>query len=121
MPHEIPLLYRKPDFPVLAKHQGMRIGGFRIGHGIFGDLPGGRIEFADMGRAVSGVPDLPFLIDNQIVRTGAGIQFELVKLARLQGPARQCNLHPVPRTTRDAADPHTDHAASSGPMAPAIP
>jgi hypothetical protein len=69
----------------------------RFGGWVLGDLPGLRIEPADVGVAVPGIPHHAFLIHDQIVRQGA-----LFQLIALEVPAFRLEVsHIVPGLTHE--------------------
>ena len=53
---------------LLVEHGRMRIFGVGIGHLVFGDLAGFRIELADCAVAVAGVPDIAVTVRRDAVR-----------------------------------------------------
>jgi hypothetical protein len=77
-------LHREPDIALLIENQGVRIPGCRVGHRVLGDLPGRRIQLADVPVAVARVPDHVLFVHDQVVRKSAIFQLVAPELARLR-------------------------------------
>src|SRR5205085_10828204 len=77
----------------------MRILGFRIGHGVFGDCAAPGIELADQGGGVARVPDVAILILHQTMRSGMRclerVLLDLTRL-RIDAPENVGHLAAVP-------------------------
>ena len=64
------MLCREPEVALLVEYQGVGIGHW-LRHGILRELAAGGVQSTDVGIAVTGIPDLSPVIDQQVVRVGA--------------------------------------------------
>ena len=86
---EVAGLHGEEEPPVAKKRDGMRILRLRVGHLVFGDLAGLRVDHADEPGGVAGVPDVAVRVGLQAVRTRVRRrQRELLELLRCAGSKR---------------------------------
>src|SRR5439155_2048095 len=80
----------EPQYAGLIEVERVRVLHRRVGHFVFGDVTGLRIELANQAGTIAGEPDIAVLILGEAVWTGAGgLQGILLHLAGLSVEAAE--------------------------------